>query len=170
MVFDPLLDANHATLHAHVGLSDAEGAPLEIELMRVEQEVDIADADEFVDTVNFQQGSTQNEVGRRIPMVEEVCLEFIFTNRSIDFQRIGVDGIFLAHIGHNILAVQGDPCFQAFGILFWCGHECECRCIDLGGDVVIVHIQMAEFKVSIQQHLFKATFEVIGSQLDVGVP
>ena len=162
MVFNPLLDADDAALHTHIGLPDAESALFEVEFMRVEQEVDVADADELIDAVYLHEGIAQDKVGRRVPMVEEVCLDFVFADRRVDFQRIGIQGIGLAHISHHRFAIQGDAGVQALGRLTGCGHKGERWRIDVGVDGVVVHIEMAEFHVSIQQHLLEAALEVVG--------
>ena len=136
--------------------------------MRVEEEVNIADMDVLIDAVNLHHGIAQDEVGRGIPSVEEVFLGLVLVDRSIDFQRIGIDGIVLPHLGHHILAVQSDPGIQGFGVPR-CGHEGEDRRIDMGGDIVVVHIHLAELEVSVDQHLLKSALEVVGRQLDVGM-
>ena len=77
MVFNPLLDADDATLQTHVRLADAESAFLEVQLAGIEQEIDIADADVLADTVHLNHGIAQDEVGGGIPLVEEVRLGFV---------------------------------------------------------------------------------------------
>ena len=102
-------------------------------------------------------------------MVEEVILVFVLVHRGIDLQRVAVQGIGLAHIGDDVLAVEGDACLQPFDVLVGRGGDGYIRCVEMGGDGVIHHIQVAELEGAIQEHLLNAAFEVVGAEFDVGV-
>ena len=77
MVFDPLLDTNDATLQTHVGLPDAEGALLEIEFVGIKEEINVVDADFFIETRHLHHGIVKHKVGQRIPLVQEIFLVFV---------------------------------------------------------------------------------------------